>query len=211
MMRQDGAAALAGSAIISCQFPFCNPVIRLSRCVRGSNNNLVALRAFCALVLPRSFLAQAGLQAAMAPKVVRGSRMDDTNAENGLLGQSNTVRDLSLDSLCLAMSNISGNEQRALSEKKIHKKLQDSAVVKTLKQRQNLQVAYQGLMSTGAAVIVIAEEKLAASACTLLALRNPCNFQQGKEDNHVARIFILSRTCPGIRMTLAVVLPQIQK
>ncbi|KAJ1195495.1 hypothetical protein NDU88_004775 [Pleurodeles waltl] len=114
------------------------------------------------------------------------SQMDDTNAENGLLGQSNTVRGLSLDSLCLAMSNISGNEQRALSKEKIHQKLQDIAVVKTVKQHQNSQVVLQGLMSTGAAGIVIAEEKLAASACTLPAPRNPCNFQQGKEDNHVA-------------------------
>ncbi|KAJ1195547.1 hypothetical protein NDU88_004826 [Pleurodeles waltl] len=75
MMRQDGAAALAGSAIIGCQILFCNPAIRLGCHVCGSNNNLVALRAFCALVLPLSFLAQAGLQAAMAPKVVRGSRV----------------------------------------------------------------------------------------------------------------------------------------
>ncbi|KAJ1118420.1 hypothetical protein NDU88_006611 [Pleurodeles waltl] len=74
-MRQDGAAALAGSDIIGCQIFLCNPVIRLGRRARGSNNNLVALCVFCALVLPRSFLSQAGLQAAMAPKVVRGSRV----------------------------------------------------------------------------------------------------------------------------------------
>ncbi|KAJ1195548.1 hypothetical protein NDU88_004827 [Pleurodeles waltl] len=141
------------------------------------------------------------------------SQMDDTNAGNGLLGQSNTVRGLSLDSLCLAKSNISGNEQRALSEEKIHQKLQDIGVVKTVKQLQNSQVALRGLMSTGAAGIVIAEEKFAASACILPAPRNPTTFSRGKRiitwRARVVRIFI--PTCPGIRMTLAVVLPRIRK
>ncbi|KAJ1195470.1 hypothetical protein NDU88_004750, partial [Pleurodeles waltl] len=78
-MRADDAAGRCRGSGRFCynRLPncFCNPAIRLRLRICGSNNNLVALRAFCALVLPRSFLAQAGLQAAMAPKVVRGSRV----------------------------------------------------------------------------------------------------------------------------------------
>ncbi|KAJ1157207.1 hypothetical protein NDU88_009922 [Pleurodeles waltl] len=79
-MRQYDAVALGGPALNSCRVFFCNLasradcVIRPGCRTRGSNN-LEALCVFCALVLPHSFLVQAGLQAVMTPKAVRGSRV----------------------------------------------------------------------------------------------------------------------------------------
>ncbi|KAJ1155655.1 hypothetical protein NDU88_008384 [Pleurodeles waltl] len=79
-MLQDDTAVLGGPALFSCRVFFCNPASRAGRVTQSScrargSNNLEALCVFCALVLPRSFLVQAGLQAVMAPKSVRVSQV----------------------------------------------------------------------------------------------------------------------------------------